>query len=58
MSIDFLITFHEMVKFTSSLIVGIRGNSDASSHFIINFQLQVEIFTLLSFNNSIFTSSS
>jgi hypothetical protein len=58
LSIDLFIIFQEISRLTSSLIEGIRGNSEASIHFIFNFQLQVEIFKLSSFNNSIFTSSS
>ncbi|MDR0772070.1 MAG: hypothetical protein LBF15_03325 [Candidatus Peribacteria bacterium] len=56
--IDFLITSHKTFKLTSSLIVGIIGNSLASSPFMINFQLHVDIFMLVSFNSSIFISSS
>jgi len=58
LSIDFLIILPEIFKLTSSLIVGIRGNSEASNHFIFIFQLDVDIFTLSSFNNSTDTSSS
>jgi hypothetical protein len=58
LSIDFLIIFHGRFKLTSSLILGIKGNSDASIHFIFNFQLEVAIFILSSFNSSIVISSS
>jgi len=58
LSIDFFTTFPEIFKLTSSLILGIKGNSDASIHFIFNFQLDVEILILSSFNNSTVTSSS
>jgi len=58
LSIEFLITFQEIFKLISSLIFGIRGNSEASIHLIFIFQLEVPILILSSFNNSIFTSSS
>jgi hypothetical protein len=58
LSIDFLIILPDIFKLTSSLIFGIRGNSEASSHLIFIFQLQVEILTLSSLNNSTLTSSS
>jgi len=58
LSIAFFIIFQEIFKLTSSLIEGIKGNSDASNHFIFSFQLEVLIFKLLSLNNSIFTVSS
>jgi hypothetical protein len=58
LSIDLLIILPEIFKLTSSLMFGIRGNSEASIHLIFNFQLEVLIFKLLSFNNSIVTSSS
>jgi len=58
LSMAFLIIFQEILKLTSSLIEGIRGNSLLSIHFIFSFPLQVDIFILSLFNNSIFISSS
>jgi len=58
LSIEFLIILPEIFKLTSSLILGISGNSEASNHLIFIFQLEVAIFTLSSFNSSIETSSS
>jgi hypothetical protein len=58
LSIDFVITSAGIFKLTSSLIVGIIGNSSAHKPFIFITSLPVETFKLLSFNNSIFTSSS
>jgi hypothetical protein len=58
LSIDFFIILPDIFKLTSSLIVGIRGNSEASIHLIFIFQLEVEIFKLSSLNNSTVTSSS
>jgi hypothetical protein len=58
LSLDLLIIFPEIFKLISSLILGIRGNSQASIHLILIFQLEVLILILLSFNNSIVISSS
>jgi hypothetical protein len=58
LSIDFLITDHFILRLTSSLIFGIKGNSLASIHFIFKFELDVVIFKLSFFNKAILTSSS
>jgi hypothetical protein len=58
LSIDFFIIFPEIFKLISSLIFGIKGNSEDSIHFIFNFQLEVDIFNIELFNNSISISSS
>gem|GEM_PF-857813 len=58
LSIEFFIIFHDRFRLISSLIFGIRGNSEASIHFIFNFQLQVDTFILSSDNNSTVISSS
>jgi len=55
--IAFIKIFESICNETSSLIVGIKGNSSDSIHFILNLQL-FERISKLSLINSISTSSS
>jgi hypothetical protein len=58
LSIDLFKTSHLILKLTSSFILGIKGNSSASIHLIFKFELEVVIFILSFFINSICISSS
>jgi hypothetical protein len=58
LSIDFFTISHFRERLVSSLILGMRGNSLASSHLIFKFELIVVIFTLSFLISSISTSSS
>ena len=58
LSIDFFTISHFSVRLVSSLMLGIRGNSLASSHLIFRFELTVVILMLSFLMSSISTSSS